>query len=70
MPPGRPRAFDPDVALDAAMLLFWRHGYEGTSLAALTAAMNINTPSLYAAFGTKDQLFQKVLERYLQNPAS
>ena len=52
------------------MLLFWRHGYEGTSLAALTAAMGVNTPSLYAAFGSKDQLFQKVLTRYLQNPAS
>jgi AcrR family transcriptional regulator len=70
MPRGRPRTFSPDKALDIAMLLFWQHGYEGTSLAALTGAMGINTPSLYAAFGTKDQLFQKVLDRYLQNPAS
>jgi AcrR family transcriptional regulator len=70
MPRGRPRTFNPDKALDVAMLLFWQHGYEGTSLAALTDAMGINTPSLYAAFGTKDQLFQKVLDRYLQNPAS
>lgn len=67
---GRPRTFDPDDALETAMLLFWQHGYEGTSLSALTSAMGINTPSLYAAFGSKDELFQKVLERYLQNPAS
>ncbi len=69
MPRGRPRIFDPDEALETAMLLFWRHGYEGTSLAALTSAIGINTPSLYAAFGSKEQLFQKVLERYLRNPA-
>ncbi|HVX85387.1 MAG TPA: TetR/AcrR family transcriptional regulator [Phycisphaerae bacterium] len=67
---GRPRTFNPDQALETAMLLFWRHGYEGTSLAALTAAIGVNTPSLYAAFGSKDQLFHKVLTRYLQNPAS
>jgi AcrR family transcriptional regulator len=70
MPRGRPRTFSTEDALDSAMLLFWRHGYEGTSLAALTSVMGINTPSLYAAFGTKDQLFQKVLDRYLENPAS
>jgi AcrR family transcriptional regulator len=67
---GRPREFDVQKALDAALLLFWRHGYEGTSLAALTRAMGINVPSLYAAFGNKETLFKKVLERYLQNPAS
>jgi AcrR family transcriptional regulator len=70
MPRGRPREFDPDQALDAALLLFWRHGYEGTSLAALTEAMGINMPSLYAAFGNKEMLFRKVLDRYLQRPAS
>ena len=70
MPPGRPREFDPDKALEAALLLFWRHGYEGTSLAALTRAMRINMPSLYAAFGNKEQLFKKALDRYLQKPAS
>jgi AcrR family transcriptional regulator len=70
MPRGRPRTFDTDKALDAALLLFWRHGYEGTSLAALTKAMGINVPSLYAAFGNKETLFKKALNRYLQNPAS
>jgi AcrR family transcriptional regulator len=70
MPKGRPRQFDPQEALDKALLLFWRHGYEGTSLAALTKAMGINVPSLYAAFGNKETLFKKALERYLQKPAS
>jgi AcrR family transcriptional regulator len=70
MPKGRPREFDTDKALDAALLLFWRHGYEGTSLAALTDAMGINTPSLYAAFGSKEMLFKKALDRYIQKPAS
>lgn len=70
MPKGRPRQFDPDQALDAALLLFWRHGYEGTSLAALTKAMGVNMPSLYAAFGNKEMLFKKALDRYLQKPAS
>jgi AcrR family transcriptional regulator len=69
-PKGRPREFDMDKALDAALLLFWRHGYEGTSLAALTQAMGINVPSLYAAFGNKEELFKKVLDRYIQRPAS
>jgi AcrR family transcriptional regulator len=56
--------------LDAALLLFWRHGYEGTSLSALAEAMGINMPSLYAAFGNKESLFKKALQRYLQGPAS
>jgi AcrR family transcriptional regulator len=56
--------------LDAALLLFWRHGYEGTSLSALTEAMGINVPSLYAAFGNKEELFRKALDRYLQKPAA
>jgi AcrR family transcriptional regulator len=70
MPPGRPRKFNVEKALDAALLLFWRHGYEGASLADLTKAMGINTPSLYAAFGNKEMLFRKALDRYLQKPAS
>jgi AcrR family transcriptional regulator len=70
MPKGRPRAFDVDKALDAALMLFWRHGYEGTSLAALTGAMGVNVPSLYAAFGNKAALFRRALDRYTKGPAS
>src|SRR5262249_32463694 len=70
MPRGRPREFDAEQALEKSLLLFWRHGYEGTSLAALTRAMGINVPSLYAAFGNKETLFRKALDRYLQKPAS
>ncbi|HVK08276.1 MAG TPA: TetR/AcrR family transcriptional regulator [Gemmataceae bacterium] len=66
---GRPREFDPDAALDRAMEVFWRHGYEGTSIADLTAAMGINRPSLYAAFGDKKELFRKCLDRYASGPA-
>ena len=61
---GRPRAFDMDKALDAALDLFWRKGYEGTSIADLTKAMGINPPSLYAAFGGKETLFHQALDRY------
>jgi AcrR family transcriptional regulator len=67
---GRPRAFDPDKALDAAMTVFWREGYEGASLSALTEAMGINRPSLYATFGDKESLFRKVLERYNSGPGA
>lgn len=70
MSQGRPRAFDPDRALDQALYLFWRKGYEGTSLADLTAAMGINRPSLYAAFGNKEALFRKALDRYMERPAA
>jgi AcrR family transcriptional regulator len=65
---GRPRAFDPDIALDRAMRVFWSKGYEGASLSNLTRAMRINRPSLYAAFGNKEQLFRKILDRYMQGP--
>ena len=67
---GRPRQFDANKALEAALLLFWRRGYEGTSLSALSEAMGINMPSLYAAFGSKEELFRKALDLYLQKPAS
>ena len=66
--PGRPRAFDADVALERAMHVFWAKGYEGASLSDLTRAMRINRPSLYAAFGNKEQLFRKVLDRYVDGP--
>jgi AcrR family transcriptional regulator len=61
---GRPRAFDVDAALDRAVEVFWRHGYEGASLSDLTQAMGINRPSLYAAFGSKEELFRKAVARY------
>src|ERR1700716_4542058 len=65
---GRPRAFDPDAALERAMRVFWAKGYEGASLSNLTRAMRINRPSLYGAFGNKQQLFRKVLDRYMDGP--
>src|SRR5262245_47713469 len=70
MAAGRPRSFDTDKALDRAMHVFWRKGYEGTSLADLTRAMRINAPSLYAAFGNKEALFGKVLDRYVAGPGN
>jgi AcrR family transcriptional regulator len=67
MPAGRPREFDLDQVLDRAVEVFWRQGYEGTALSDLTEAMGINRPSLYAAYGNKEQLFAKVLARYAEN---
>lgn len=61
---GRPRAFDEDQALDRAIDAFWRLGYEGASLSELTQAMGINKPSLYAVFGSKEELFIRALQRY------
>ncbi len=69
MPAGRPREFDVDEALDRALDVFWRKGYQGTSLLDLTKAMKINRPSLYAAFGNKEALFRKAMDRYLEGPA-
>jgi AcrR family transcriptional regulator len=67
MPRGRTREFDADKALDCAVDVFWRQGYDGTSISDLTAAMGINPPSLYAAFGNKRELFNKVMDRYMES---
>lgn len=64
MAKGRPREFDADEALDKAVFLFWRQGYEGTSMSDLVDAMGITKPSLYAAFGNKEELFKKAVDRY------
>src|SRR4051812_48159704 len=70
MPRGRPRDFDVDEALDRALGVFWRRGYEGASLPELIEAMGINRPSLYAAFGNKQALFRRAIERYVEGPAA
>ncbi|MEM7587424.1 MAG: TetR/AcrR family transcriptional regulator [Acidobacteriota bacterium] len=62
--PGRPRNFDPKEALQTAINVFWEKGYEGASVKDLTTAMGINSPSLYAAFGDKHELFLKAIELY------
>jgi AcrR family transcriptional regulator len=67
---GRPRQFDPDQALGRALEVFWKKGYEGTSLSDLTDAMGINRPSLYAVFGNKEDLFRKALDRYSEAQAA
>ncbi len=67
---GRPLSFDRDAALDKAMLLFWRHGYEGTSLNDLTTTMGVTPPSLYTAFGDKKRLFLEAVNRYLSGPVT
>lgn len=69
-PRGRPLAFNQDKALEAAMYVFWAHGYEGASMAELTDALGINKPSIYAAFGNKEELFRKALARYIAGPAA
>ncbi|WP_280363201.1 TetR/AcrR family transcriptional regulator [Nocardia wallacei] len=61
---GRPRAFDRAQALRRAMEVFWEHGYEGASMSDLTSAMGINSPSLYAAFGSKERLFRESVGLY------
>jgi AcrR family transcriptional regulator len=63
---GRPRAFDRDEALEAAMVLFWRKGFEATSMTDLCGAMGVRSPSLYAAFGSKEALYLEALQRYVE----
>ena len=65
-PPGRPRAYDADQALDAAMRVFWTKGYEAATVDDLTGAMGLSRPSLYHAYGDKEALFMRCLERYSQ----
>ncbi len=64
---GRPRGFDTDAALDAALKVFWAKGYEGTTVTDLTKAMGLNMSSLYAAFGDKESLFRQVAARYAKD---
>jgi AcrR family transcriptional regulator len=61
---GRPLGFDPEQALEQALQVFWRMGFDSASLSELTAAMGINKPSLYAAFGDKESLYLRAMERY------
>ncbi|MFF9001699.1 TetR/AcrR family transcriptional regulator [Streptomyces achromogenes] len=61
---GRPRSFDRATALEKALLAFWQHGYEATSVSDLTRVMGIGAPSLYAAFGDKQSLFDEVVRVY------
>jgi AcrR family transcriptional regulator len=65
---GRPREFDQDAALDAAMKVFWQKSYEGATMSDLTRAMGINRSSIYAAFGDKEALFRRVMARYWEGP--
>ena len=61
---GRPRTFDRDEALKKAMMMFWEKGYEGTTMSDLINAVGMKAPSVYAAFGNKDQLFNEVIQLY------
>ena len=67
---GRPRVFNMDEALDKALEIFWKRGFEGASIAELTETLGINKPSLYAAFGNKEELFKKALLRYVAGPVA
>jgi AcrR family transcriptional regulator len=66
MATGRPREFDYETALDAAIETFWQKGYDGCSLSDLEEAMGINRPSLYAAFGSKEELFYSAVDQYIE----
>ena len=66
--PGRPRKFDEGDVLDAAMSVFWEHGYEAATLAQLRRATRLSSASLYGAFGSKSELFERTVEHYVQGP--
>ncbi len=66
---GRPKCFDEQQALEKAMLLFWEHGYEATSISDLTQALELTAPSLYSSFGDKAGLFYKCIDYYLAHEA-
>lgn len=70
MPAGRPREFDAEAGLDAALRVFWARGYEGAALTELTAAVGVNRPSLYAAYGNKAELFRRALDHYATHYAT
>lgn len=67
---GRPLSFDREVALGQAMLLFWQHGYEATSLKDLTSALGVPPSSIYSAFGDKKGLFLEAVDHYLSGPVT
>jgi AcrR family transcriptional regulator len=67
---GRPRSFDRNAALKRAMQVFWARGYEGASISDLTAALGISSPSLYAAFGSKEEMFRETVALYADNEGS
>jgi AcrR family transcriptional regulator len=67
---GRPRVFEKEIALQKALKIFWERGYDGASLAELTTELGINKPSLYAAFGNKEELFKQALTQYIEGPAA
>lgn len=67
---GRPREFDPDQIEDVAMRLFWERGFDGVSISDVTAATGVNRRSIYAEFGSKEKLFERVMRRYLAGPSA
>lgn len=66
---GRPREFDPDQVEEQAMKLFWEHGFDGVSISDVTAATGVNRRSIYAEFGSKEELFERATQRYLAGPS-
>lgn len=66
---GRPREFDADQVEDAAMKLFWKHGFDGVSISDVTAVTGVNRRSIYDEFGSKEKLFMRAAERYLAGPS-